>query len=458
MLNRLALLAVMVALFGSGCDGAQTVFGDGSASDLQSTADAVVDMPASDTGSDVTMRDAQSADHGAVELNRGWIGGACQSAADCSDPALVNPICETKSAFAGGFCTQVCSGKFCPDTDYKTTLATASRCIDAAGQPRCVAECDFAKSPTGCRPGYHCVQLPRYSEPASSFPVCLPEGHASWPGIPTPPNLGNQPLGAGCVNDSECSDGGCLRIQGGMCTRLDCKASGCPSGSSCYTIFADGKIHHACFKDCQSSGNCRTQEGYGCHQSRKVCWPPTTPSWDASVGPTDCKDAWGTAGSGLSRCDTVKDNYVVIRKSARNLAVCRAGTHVKSYHVGLGFAAIGDKVQSGDGKTPEGVFYISNMVPGTRFYKAFLLSYPDKADAARGLAAGWISASQKAAIDTAIDTCGAPPSNTQLGGLIEIHGFGGGIDWTHGCIALENNEVDEIDVSLAPLDSVVILP
>src|SRR5581483_11994495 len=114
------------------------------------------------------------------------------------------------------------------------------------------------------------------------------------------------------------------------------------------------------------------------------------PRWDPSFGFADCADAWGEKGEKLSPCDTTPDHYVVVRKSARNLAWCDGGKLTKNMRVGLGFAPDGTKQQEGDGKTPEGVFYAANLLPDSEYYPAFLLSDPTKDDAAGALAEGSI--------------------------------------------------------------------
>jgi murein L,D-transpeptidase YafK len=176
------------------------------------------------------------------------------------------------------------------------------------------------------------------------------------------------------------------------------------------------------------------------------------------VGASDCMVAWGTAGSGLSPCDTVKDDYIVVHKSARNLALCNSGTLVANYQAGLGFAPTGDKVQEGDGKTPEGVFYAANLLPNSSYYKAFLLSYPDSADAARGLSSGLITQAQKTAIDTAQANCTIPPQTTQLGSYVEVHGRGGTSDWTLGCVAIADTGIDALWAAIELNDTIVVLP
>jgi len=137
---------------------------------------------------------------------------------------------------------------------------------------------------------------------------------------------------------------------------------------------------------------------------------------------------------------------IIIEKSRRVLGVYGNGVLLKEYGVSLGEQPAGDKEREGDRKTPEGEFYIAEKKKFTVYHNAFLLSYPNLENAKRGLASGLINRREYEAIETAINQCKIPPQNTGLGGDIEFHG-GGGIkegDWTWGCAALEDREVDEL--------------
>ena len=391
------------------------------------------------------------------EFNGGWIGGACTSAASCSSQDFsAAPTCE-EAGFPGGYCTQPCAQStttgawICPDTDYSaSTPYTITRCITADGAPTCAAECDLAKSPSGCRPGYACVLRQRHGQPDKTFPVCLPDPAQVWPGESSPPN----DIGEACDKDQNCGHLSCMKLTGGYCTKTMCDLAGCPSGSSCFT-FETSDIA-ACLQDCTADWQCRTDEGYVCDQDYGVCWPGLDqPLWDPSVGAADCAEAWA---AGLHPCDTTPDDFVVLNKSARNLALCNGPSAVDNFNMGLGFSPSGDKQVEGDGKTPEGVFYVAKLLPNSSYYKAFLLSYPDSTDAAWGIAQGLITASQQSQIDSAQSACGAPPQTTNLGGLIEIHGFGGGEDWTWGCAAIANAEIDTLWAALGKRDTIVVKP
>jgi hypothetical protein len=188
--------------------------------------------------------------------------------------------------------------------------------------------------------------------------------------------------------------------------------------------------------------------------------PPAPPPgrWDPSVGTADCAAAWGTAGEKLSACDKTKKDYVVVHKSKRNVALCSQGKLVKNYESGLGFAPTGTKMKQGDGKTPEGVFYVARLLPDSDYYKAFLFSYPTKADADRGLKDNLITQAERNQIYAAHDACQEPPQDTGLGGAIEIHGKGGGKDWTLGCVAMDDANVDALWAVIARGDTIVVVP
>jgi hypothetical protein len=117
---------------------------------------------------------------------------------------------------------------------------------------------------------------------------------------------------------------------------------------------------------------------------------------------------------------------------------------VRTYHIGLGLSPVGDKVRSGDHRTPEGEFYIFIKNPKSAFYLSLGISYPNLEHARRGLREGLITQGQYDQIAEAIKRKKGPPQNTKLGGLIYIHGNGSSTDWTWGCVALENEEVKEL--------------
>ncbi len=145
------------------------------------------------------------------------------------------------------------------------------------------------------------------------------------------------------------------------------------------------------------------------------------------------------------------ERKIVVRKEAHVLGVYLGEELLKEYRAALGhnyfgFDSTGDKEYEGDGRTPEGEFYVVSKIPQARYYKALLLSYPDASDARRGLESEMITPEQHDQIVAANRSCGRPLQNTGLGGWIELHGRNqpGIGDWTVGCIAVTNEEMDEI--------------
>ena len=149
---------------------------------------------------------------------------------------------------------------------------------------------------------------------------------------------------------------------------------------------------------------------------------------------------------------------IVIKKQARTLEVQRNGRLFKSYRIALGFEPKGTKIRQGDGKTPEGTYYVRVKNVASRFYLSLGLSYPGPEDGERGLKAGLIDKRQYQAILQANRKGIRPPWNTKLGGEIFIHGGGSGHDWTLGCIALENADIEELFKMTAQGMRVDILP
>ncbi|GGY60482.1 hypothetical protein GCM10007071_03920 [Marinobacter zhanjiangensis] len=138
----------------------------------------------------------------------------------------------------------------------------------------------------------------------------------------------------------------------------------------------------------------------------------------------------------LAMADTGTNAYgeisqLVIRKEERRLYLMANDQIVRSYRISLGKTPKGHKLYEGDSRTPEGSYTIDLRNPNSDFYKSIRISYPNPED--RELAASW----------------GLRP-----GGNIMIHGLPNdvgdmafaykGLDWTDGCIAVTNEEMDEI--------------
>jgi hypothetical protein len=126
------------------------------------------------------------------------------------------------------------------------------------------------------------------------------------------------------------------------------------------------------------------------------------------------------------------DYSIIIDKFSRRCLIYLKGTKKYEFEAELGRNWVGDKRVRGDNATPEGMYKITKKFDSnkTKYYKALLLDYPNDEDM------------EKFKIEKAR---GSLPSTAKIGGLIEIHGNGGkGIDWTEGCIALTDYEMDVV--------------
>ncbi|MEP6729950.1 MAG: L,D-transpeptidase family protein [bacterium] len=122
---------------------------------------------------------------------------------------------------------------------------------------------------------------------------------------------------------------------------------------------------------------------------------------------------------------------IVVEKKAHTLTLFRDGKPMRTYLVALGGKPVGDKLRSGDNRTPEGVFYIDARQPNSKYHLALHISYPDAVHRARSQAVG-----------------------AEPGGDIMIHGLPNGLgaagashrlnDWTNGCVALTDEEIEQI--------------
>jgi L,D-peptidoglycan transpeptidase YkuD (ErfK/YbiS/YcfS/YnhG family) len=135
---------------------------------------------------------------------------------------------------------------------------------------------------------------------------------------------------------------------------------------------------------------------------------------------------------------------IVVRKSARKLTLYAGEKAVRIYRVGLGFDPEDDKTRQGDGRTPEGSFYVCVKNPNSKYYLSLGLSYPNKEHAERGLRGGLITRAQHDRIMNALEAKSRPPWDTRLGGEVFIHGRGSKSDWTFGCVALDDEDMKEL--------------
>jgi lipoprotein-anchoring transpeptidase ErfK/SrfK len=124
------------------------------------------------------------------------------------------------------------------------------------------------------------------------------------------------------------------------------------------------------------------------------------------------------------------DPAIVVLKENHRVDVYDGGHVVRSYAADMGYRSVNDKRSSGDAATPEGRYRITAKKSYSNYYKALALNYPNDEDRTQF---------------AALRRSGRIPEGAQLGGLIEIHGEGGrGKDWTKGCVALTNRDMDDL--------------
>ena len=153
---------------------------------------------------------------------------------------------------------------------------------------------------------------------------------------------------------------------------------------------------------------------------------------------------------GYLRGAPISNVWIHVSKSRRVITLYTGTTPRVSVPADFGYNSASDKVQRGSDadpdhwRTPEGVLYVTRLNPNSRFYRAFVLSYPSTAHARRALESGLISQREYTAIADAERTFAEPPMNTAMGGMIEIHGSGtgAGVNWTQGCVAVRNDHID----------------
>ena len=124
-------------------------------------------------------------------------------------------------------------------------------------------------------------------------------------------------------------------------------------------------------------------------------------------------------------------DLIVVNKEKRNIVMYKEGKILNKFKVSLGFEPIGTKVKTGDGKTPEGLYFIEDKIKESSFFLALKVSYPNPWDIRRAL-----------------------ELNYHPGGQIMIHGVpnigydqnyhNSNNDWTEGCIAISNQQMLKI--------------
>jgi murein L,D-transpeptidase YafK len=149
---------------------------------------------------------------------------------------------------------------------------------------------------------------------------------------------------------------------------------------------------------------------------------------------------------------------IYVYKNERRLLVVDDKVLVRDYPIALGPQPKGDKCMRGDGRTPEGDFFICVKNPSSKYHKGLGLNYPSPRHADEAYSLGVISKDEYVRIIKANERKTLPPDNTCLGGDIFIHGGGPVGDWTLGCVALRNSDVDELYDTIPVGTPVKIMP
>ena len=135
--------------------------------------------------------------------------------------------------------------------------------------------------------------------------------------------------------------------------------------------------------------------------------------------------------SDVKLADGVKIDKIEILKAKRQMNVYQNGKLLKTYKIALGPNPVGPKEIQGDGKTPEGVYKIDGKNPNSLYHKNLSVSYPNARDIARAKKLGK-----------------SPGGDIKIHGIGKTYGYLGPLhalhDWTLGCIAVTNEEIDEI--------------
>jgi murein L,D-transpeptidase YafK len=126
-----------------------------------------------------------------------------------------------------------------------------------------------------------------------------------------------------------------------------------------------------------------------------------------------------------------KADRVVVFKAERKLLLLRGDRVLREFRVALGRNATGHKVEEGDSRTPEGYYVLDRRLRQSKFHRAIHISYPDGND-------------RRWAASEGVKPGGAIMIHGQPNGVSEDYVGHPGIDWTNGCIAVTNREIDEI--------------
>jgi len=126
-----------------------------------------------------------------------------------------------------------------------------------------------------------------------------------------------------------------------------------------------------------------------------------------------------------------KADRIIVHKKARTMELMHAGQVIKTYKVALGGDPVGPKTRQGDHRTPEGVYVIDSRNAQSKFHRSLHISYPNAADREHARKLGV-----------------SPGGDVFIHGLPNGYAFVGAAhrarDWTDGCVAVTDQEIEEI--------------
>jgi murein L,D-transpeptidase YafK len=156
----------------------------------------------------------------------------------------------------------------------------------------------------------------------------------------------------------------------------------------------------------------------------------------------------------FSLTNVVAEKSIEISKSERKIRIKDHGVTLSEYACAFGKGGDGAKVKRGDNKTPEGEYQVLAINRKSGYHIFLHLSYPNLSDIEKAKSAGLITDSAYSSLAEDMKQGRPIPQNTVLGGQVGIHGLKNGMgwlgrfhlnmDWTQGCIAVTNPEIEEI--------------
>lgn len=159
------------------------------------------------------------------------------------------------------------------------------------------------------------------------------------------------------------------------------------------------------------------------------------------------------------------DRWILVDTSAHTLTVMEGENPIASFaDISLGRNGITRQKTRGDSRTPLGAYQVSEVRDSSRYHRFIAIDYPRIEDARKALKSGLIDEATFETILRAHEHGRQPPGDTPMGGNIGIHGVGSGdarvhadYNWTDGCIALTDDQIDELTPLIRPGMTVVII-